>query len=74
MEPQTTKVPAETKPMNKYIPLIHQGTAPPAAKKERISLPDFFEKDSPIKIISKENDAITMKSVLVICSLKFSQV
>lgn len=69
MEPQTTKVPAETKPMNKDIPFIHQGTAPPAAKKEIISFPDFLEKDSPIKIISMENNAITMKSVVVIRSL-----
>ncbi|CDF79839.1 hypothetical protein BN863_21270 [Formosa agariphila KMM 3901] len=32
IEPQTTKVPAEKKLMNRDKPLIHQGNAPPAEK------------------------------------------
>jgi hypothetical protein len=33
MEPHTTKVPAEKKLIKSDKPLIHQGTAPPPAKK-----------------------------------------
>lgn len=60
MEPQTMKVPEEINPMNKDKLLIHQGNAPPAAKKERISLPDFLEKESPITKMSSEKSPITM--------------
>src|SRR5690554_4278724 len=45
-DPHTTKVPAEKKPMNNDNPLICQGTAPPAAKKEVMFFP-FFEKAIP---------------------------
>ena len=46
MEPQTTKVPAEKKLMNKDRPLMDQGTAPPAAKKDFIS-PPCLPNDKP---------------------------
>jgi hypothetical protein len=59
MEPQTTKVPAETKPMKSESELIHQGTAPPAAKKDFISLPEVLEKESPIDKIKREKISIT---------------
>jgi hypothetical protein len=59
IEPHTTKVLAETNPMNNDKLLIHQGTDPPAAKNETMSLPDFREKESPIKIIKRENSIIT---------------
>jgi hypothetical protein len=51
---------ADTKPINSDKLLIHHGTAPPAAKNETISLPDFFEKESPMNIISREKREMTM--------------
>jgi len=60
MDPQTTKVPAETNPINKDKLLIHQGTAPPAAKKDFMSLPEVFEKESPINKIRSEKSTITI--------------
>jgi len=46
--------------MNRESELIHQGTAPPAAKKDFISLPEVFEKERPMNRISSENSTITM--------------
>jgi hypothetical protein len=59
MEPQTTNVPAETKPMKRESELIHQGTAPPAAKKDFISFPEVLEKERPIVKIKREKTSIT---------------
>jgi hypothetical protein len=60
IEPQTTNVPADTKPMNRESELIHQGTAPPAAKKDFISFPEVLEKERPMNNISREKRTITM--------------
>jgi len=60
MEPQTTKVPAETNPIKSESELIHHGTAPPAAKKDFISLPEVFEKESPMNKIRSEKSIITI--------------
>jgi hypothetical protein len=46
MEPHTTNVPAEKKPMNRDNPDIHHGTLPPAAKKLFIVLP-LLENNNP---------------------------
>ena len=59
IEPQTTKVLADTKPINRERLLIHQGTAPPAAKNESMSPPDFLEKERPMNMISNEKSPIT---------------
>jgi hypothetical protein len=63
MEPQTTKVLAETKPMKSDKLLIHQGTAPPAAKNESISPADLLENERPISIIKTEKATITEASI-----------
>ena len=59
IEPHTTKVPAEKKLINSERPLIHHGTAPPAAKKFFIFLPEP-EKESPAIRIPMEKITITM--------------
>src|SRR5690554_2610437 len=65
-DPQTTKVPAEKKPMNNDNPLICQGTAPPAAKKEVISFP-FLEKAKPeIKTPPVRTIIIIMSKMLIV--------
>ena len=63
MEPQTTNVLAETKPINSDKLFIHHGTAPPAAKKESISPLDLLEKDKPINMIKTEKATITDASI-----------
>jgi hypothetical protein len=60
MDPHTTNVPAETKPMNSDKLLIHQGTEPPAAKNDRISPADFLENDKPMNKMRREKSTITM--------------
>jgi hypothetical protein len=59
IEPQTTNVPAETKPIKRESELIHHGTAPPAAKKDFMSFPDVLEKERPIMNIKREKARIT---------------
>lgn len=72
--------------MNKESPLIHQGTAPPAAKNERISLPDA-EKDIPVtktmitnKIRIKISAALTIRenleclSKIVFCRIEVEKI
>jgi hypothetical protein len=59
MEPHTTKVPAEKKLINSDRPLIHQGTAPPAAKKLFMFLPEP-EKERPAIRIPMEKMIITI--------------
>ena len=54
IEPQTTKVPTEKKLIKRDSPLIHQGTAPPAAKKD-LALPPLRENDKPSAKTSREN-------------------
>ncbi len=61
IDPHTTNVPAEKKPMNNESPLIDHGIAPPAAKNDFISFP-FFEKDNPAIIIPM------LKKIMVIRS------
>jgi len=46
--------------MNRESEFIHQGTAPPAAKKDFISLPDVLEKERPMNNIRSENKTITI--------------
>jgi hypothetical protein len=59
MDPHTTKVPAEKKLINSDSPLIHHGTAPPAAKKLFMFLPEP-EKERPAIRIPTEKTIITM--------------
>src|SRR5690606_11673233 len=61
IEPQTTKVPAEKKLIKRESPLMGQGTAPPAAKKDFISAP-CFPKDRPATMIIKLNTIMVRKS------------
>jgi hypothetical protein len=63
MEPQTTKVPAEKKLMKSESPLIHQGTAPPAAKKDLISLP-VRDKDNPVRNTTIEKSPMVQISMV----------
>jgi hypothetical protein len=53
-----TNVPADTKPIKSDSPLIHQGTAPPAAKNDFISFAEVLENESHINKISIENSII----------------
>jgi hypothetical protein len=50
IEPQTTNVPAEKKLMKSDNPLIHQGTAPPAAKKLFMFFPELENERPPISM------------------------
>jgi hypothetical protein len=59
MDPQTTKVPAEKKLIKSDSPLIHHGTAPPAAKKLFIFFPEL-ENDKPIMRMPIEKRIITV--------------
>ena len=59
MEPHTTNVPAEKKLINNERPLIHQGTAPPAAKKLFMFFPEP-EKERPTIRIPMEKIIIIM--------------
>lgn len=68
MEPHTTKVPAEKKLINRERPLIHQGSAPPAAKNDFMFLPDF-EKLSPHTKTSKVKISITVISIVPILKM-----
>ena len=68
MEPHTTNVPAEKKPINKERPLIHQGTAPPAAKKEFRFLPEP-ENEIPVIRTKTENNTIVIKSIVNILTI-----
>ena len=61
MEPHTTKVPAEKKLMNNDNPLIHQGIAPPPAKKDFTLVP-VFEKDIPVTNTIREKINMVQKS------------
>lgn len=65
MAHHTTNVPAEKKLIKSDSPLIHQGTAPPPAKKDFILLPDPEKANPQITTIS-ENIAIVIKSKLAI--------
>ena len=65
MDPQTTKVPAEKKLINKDRPLIHQGSAPPAAKKDFMFFPDLEKLNPQIKT-SRVKTIITPISILLI--------
>ena len=64
MDPQTTKVPAEKKLINKDKPLIQYGTAPPAAKKDFIFCPDLA-KDMPVINTTREKIVIVQMSSVV---------
>src|SRR5690242_4999550 len=72
MAPHTTNVPAEKKLMNKDKPLIHQGTAPPPAKKDFILFPDP-EKARPQTTTIMENIVIVSRSKFGIIKNYLSQ-
>jgi hypothetical protein len=65
IEPQTTKVPAEKKPINNERPFIYHGTEPPAAKKEDIFFPEP-ENEMPVRITIREKASIVIVSITVI--------
>jgi hypothetical protein len=62
IEPQTTKVPAEKKPIKSERPLIYQGTEPPAAKKEVMLFPEP-ENEMPVRITIREKANIVIISI-----------
>ena len=59
IDPHTTNVPAEKKPMNSDSPLIHQGTLPPPAKKLFMFLP-VEENSEPTNMMPAAKTAMVM--------------
>ena len=62
MDPHTTKVPAEKKLINRDNPLIHQGTAPPPAKKDLMLVP-VRENKIPVTNTITENISMVQISM-----------
>ena len=66
IDPQTTKVPAEKKLMNKDNPLIQYGTAPPAAKKDFMFCPDLANEIPVINTTSEKIEMVQISKVVTV--------
>ena len=73
IDPHTTKVPAEKKPIKRERPLIYQGTEPPAAKNDDMLFPEP-ENEMPVKITIREKAKIEIISILLIKKFRLEMI